>query len=179
MIHCRTFLPYKNFGNESRGYRAGIRTNGSAEDGSEQASMGHAIGRLSGIRGVHDLRKKPLIFRDKRVLYAQRRPIGILALSPRFGCGAAVPTFWKWGTLLCGLGNDGWRPDTTVTGPTFIRLVDALPSRCQFSRTTEAAAHESEGRKFLVDGSDQAGPRLIQSASRGARVGRSFQQREC
>ena len=161
---------YKNLGNgkfQDIGLESGTAV---SEDGSEQASMGIAVGDY-----LHSGRPSLYVtnFSDENdVLYRNDGNWNFTDVS--YASGVALPSlpFVKWGTAFVDLDNDGWVDLITVTGHVYPQI-DTLPSGATY-REPKLLRMNQKGGNFC-DASDQAGPALLQKrVSRGLAVADLF-----
>ena len=161
---------YKNLGNgkfQDIGLESGTAV---SEDGSEQASMGIAIGDY-----LHSGRPSLYVtnFSDENdVLYRNDGNWNFTDVS--YASGVALPSlpFVKWGTAFVDLDNDGWLDLITVTGHVYPQ-VDTLPSGATY-REPKLLRMNQKGGNFC-DASGQAGPALSEKrVSRGLAVADLF-----
>jgi enediyne biosynthesis protein E4 len=143
-----------------------------SEDGSEQASMGIAIGDYN-----HTGRPSLYVtnFSDENdLLYRNDGNWNFSEVS--FPAGAALPSlpFVKWGTAFADLDNDGWLDLITANGHVYPQ-VDTLPSGAGYREAKLLQMNQKDGT--FCDGSDQAGPSLKEKrVSRGVAVGDLFNE---
>jgi enediyne biosynthesis protein E4 len=161
---------YKNLGNgkfSDIGLESGTAV---SEDGSEQASMGIAIGDYT-----HSGRPSLYVtnFSDENdLLYRNDGNWNFTDVS--YSSGVALPSlpFVKWGTAFVDLDNDGWLDLITVTGHVYPQ-VDSLPSGATYREPKLLRMNQKDGT--FCDAGDQAGPALLQKrVSRGLAVGDLF-----
>jgi len=161
---------YKNEGNgkfTEIGLESGTAVD---EDGSEQASMGIAIGDYN-----HTGRPSLYItnFSDEySVLFRNDGDWNFTDVS--YKSGVAVPSlpYVKWGTAFVDFDNDGWLDLIAVTGHVYPQ-VDALPSGARYRETKILEMNQKDGT--FCDASRQGGPALLQpQVSRGLAVGDLF-----
>ncbi len=156
---------YRNQGNgkfEEIGLESGTSLSG---EGSEQASMGIAVGDY-----LHNGRPSLLVTdfaRDYDALY--RNNGNWLFDDVVRGSGVELPSYpWvKWGTAFADFDNDGWLDLMVVAGHVYPQIgADyGQPSRLQFN----------QGDGTFCDASDQAGPSLLERrVSRGLAIGDLF-----
>jgi enediyne biosynthesis protein E4 len=141
-----------------------------SDDGSEQASMGIAIGDYN-----HTGRPSLYVtnFSDENdVLY--RNDGGWNFMETSYPSGVAVPSLpWvKWGTAFVDMDNDGWLDLIAVTGHVYPQ-VDSLPSGGGYREPKMLHMNQKDGT--FCDASDQAGKALMERhVSRGLAVGDLF-----
>jgi hypothetical protein len=161
---------YKNLGNgkfEDIGLQSGTAV---SEDGSEQASMGIALGDYNhtGRQSIHVTN-----FTDENdLLYRNQGNWDFDEVS--YPSGVALPSLpWvKWGTAFVDLDNDGWLDLITVTGHVYPQ-VDQLPSGGGYRQPSLLQLNQKDGT--FCDASDEAGPALMERrVSRGLAVGDLF-----
>jgi hypothetical protein len=161
---------YKNEGNgkfKDVGLESGTAV---SEDGSEQASMGIAIGdyRHTGRPSLYVTN-----FSDENdLLYRNDGNWNFTEVS--YASGVALPSLpWvKWGTAFVDLDDDGWLDLITVTGHVYPQ-VDTLPSGGGYRQPKLLHLNQKDGT--FCDASDQAGPALKERhVSRGLTVGDLF-----
>lgn len=161
---------YKNVGNgkfKDIGLESGTAV---SDDGSEQASMGIAIGDYN-----HTGRPSLYVtnFSDENdALY--RNDGGWNFTENSYAAGVAVPSLpWvKWGTAFIDVDNDGWLDLITVTGHVYPQ-VDSLPAGGGYREPKMLHLNQKDGT--FCDASDQAGKALMERhVSRGLAVGDLF-----
>jgi enediyne biosynthesis protein E4 len=161
---------YKNLGNGKFvdiGLESGTAV---SEDGSEQASMGIAIGDY-----LHNGRPSLYVtnFSDENdLLFRNDGNWNFTDVS--YASGEALPSlpFVKWGTVFADLDNDGWLDLMTVTGHVYPQ-VDALPSGANYREPKLLRMNQKDGT--FCDASTQAGPALLEKrVSRGLAFGDLF-----
>ena len=161
---------YKNLGNgklSEIGLESGTAVD---EDGSEQASMGIAIGDYNhtGLPSLFITN-----FSDEyAVLFRNDGDWNFTDVS--YKSGVAVPSlpYVKWGTAFVDFANDGWLDLITVTGHVYPQ-VDQLPSGARYREPKMLLMNQRDGT--FCDASTQAGPALmVPQASRGLAVGDLF-----
>ena len=161
---------YKNLGNgkfEDIGLQSGTAV---SEDGSEQASMGIALGDYN-----HTGRPSIYVtnFTDENdLLYRNQGNWDFDEVS--YPSGVALPSLpWvKWGTAFVDFANDGWLDLITVTGHVYPQ-VDQLPSGGGYRQPKLLQMNQKDGT--FCDASDEAGPALTERrVSRGLAVGDLF-----
>jgi len=161
---------YKNDGNgkfSEIGLESGTAVD---EDGSEQASMGIAIGDY-----LHNGRPSLFItnFSDEyNLLFRNDGNWSFTDVS--YKSGVAVPSlpFVKWGTAFVDLDNDGWLDLITATGHVYPQ-VDLLPSGARYREPKLLQMNQRDGT--FCDASKQGGSALQEPrASRGVAVGDLF-----
>ena len=161
---------YKNLGNgkfEDIGLQSGTAV---SEDGSEQASMGIAL-------GDYNHSGKPSIFvtnfTDENVLL-YRNDGDWNFKEDSFPSGVAMPSLplVKWGTAFVDLDNDGWLDLILGNGHVYPQ-VDSLPSGAGYRQPTILELNQKDGS--FCDASGQAGQALLDKrVSRGLAVGDLF-----
>jgi len=161
---------YKNLGNgkfSEIGLESGTAVD---EDGSEQASMGIAIGDYN-----HTGRPSLFVtnFSDEyAVLFRNDGDWNFTDVS--YKSGVAVPSlpYVKWGTAFADFANDGWLDLFAVTGHVYPQ-VDVLPSGARYREPKILLMNQRDGT--FCDASTQAGPALtVLQASRGVAIGDLF-----
>ena len=161
---------YKNLGNgkfKEIGLESGTAV---SEDGSEQASMGIAVGDY-----LHT--GKPALyitnFEDEDdLLYRNDGNWDFTDVS--YKSGVALPSLpWvKWGTAFVDFDNDGWLDLMAVGGHVYPQ-VDSLPSGGGYRQPKLLHLNQKDGT--FCDASDTAGPALKEHrVSRGLAVGDLF-----
>ena len=155
---------YKNSGNgkfQEIGLESGTAVN---EDGSEQASMGIAVGDYThtGYQSVYVTN-----FSDEYDdLFRNDGNWNFTDVSYKSGTALPSLPFVKWGTVFADLDNDGWLDLFTVTGHVYPQ-VDTLPSGARYREPQMLQLNQKDGT--FCDASDEAGP-----AVRTPRVGRGL-----
>ena len=161
---------YKNEGNgkfKDIGLESGTAV---SDDGSEQASMGIAIGDYN-----HTGRPSLYVtnFSDENdLLYRNEGDWNFKEVS--YAAGVALPSLpWvKWGTAFVDLDNDGWLDLIAVTGHVYPQ-VDSLPSGGGYREPKMLHLNQKDGT--FCDASDLAGKALLERhVSRGLAVGDLF-----
>ena len=141
-----------------------------SDDGSEQASMGIAIGDYN-----HTGRPSLYVtnFSDENdLLYRNEGDWNFKEVS--YAAGAALPSlpYVKWGTAFVDLDNDGWLDLIAVDGHVYPQ-VDTLPSGASYREPKLLQLNQRDGT--FCDASDQAGKALTERrVSRGLAVGDLF-----
>ncbi len=141
-----------------------------SDDGSEQASMGLAIGDYN-----HTGRPSIYVtnFSDENSdLYRNEGDWNFKEVS--YETGTALPglPYVKWGTAFADLDNDGWLDLITVNGHVYPQ-VDTLPAGARYREPKTLEMNQKDGT--FCDASDQAGKALIEPrVSRGLAVGDLF-----
>jgi len=161
---------YKNLGNgkfEDIGLVSGTAV---SDDGSEQASMGVAIGDYN-----HTGRPSLYVtnFSDENsLLYRNQGGWNFDEVS--YASGVALPSLpWvKWGTAFVDLDNDGWLDLIEVNGHVYPQ-VDTLPSGAGYREPKSLQLNQKDGT--FCDASDEAGKALTERrVSRGLAIGDLF-----
>ncbi len=161
---------YKNLGNgrfKEIGLQSGTAV---SDDGSEQASMGLAIGDYN-----HTGRPSIYVtnFSDENdLLYRNDGNWNFTESS--YKAGVALPSLpWvKWGTAFVDLDNDGWLDLIAVDGHVYPQ-VDSLPSGGGYREPKLLHLNQQDGT--FCDASDEAGKALQERrVSRGLAVGDLF-----
>jgi enediyne biosynthesis protein E4 len=161
---------YKNEGNgkfKEIGLESGTAV---SEDGSEQASMGIALGDY-----LHNGRPSIYVtnFSDENdLLYRNDGDWDFTDVS--YASGVALPSlpYVKWGTAFVDLDNDAWVDLITVGGHVYPQ-VDTLPSGARYREPKFVQLNQKDGT--FCDASDQSGPALKENrVSRGLAVGDLF-----
>ena len=161
---------YKNLGDgkfKDIGLESGTAV---SEDGSEQASMGIAIGDY-----LHTGRPSLYVtnFSDENnLLYRNDGNWNFTDVS--YPSGLALPSlpFVKWGTAFVDVDNDGWLDLITVSGHVYPQ-VDTLPSGARYREPKLLQLNQKDGT--FCDASDEAGPALKEKhVSRGLAVADLF-----
>jgi hypothetical protein len=161
---------YKNQGNgkfKEIGLESGTAV---SDDGSEQASMGIAIGDYN-----HTGRPSIYVtnFSDENdLLYRNEGDWNFKEVS--YPAGVALPSLpWvKWGTAFVDLDNDGWLDLIAVSGHVYPQ-VDSLPSGGGYREPKLLHLNQKDGT--FCDASDMAGKALQERhVSRGLAVGDLF-----
>jgi hypothetical protein len=161
---------YKNEGNgkfKEIGFESGTAVN---EDGSEQASMGIAIGDYN-----HTGRPSLYItnFEDEDdLLYRNDGDWNFTDVSYKSGVALPSLPMVKWGTAFADFDNDGWLDLFAVGGHVYPQ-VDGLPSGGGYRQAKLLHMNQKDGT--FCDASDQAGAALSEKRiSRGVAVGDLF-----
>jgi hypothetical protein len=161
---------YKNLGDgkfKDIGLESGTAV---SEDGSEQASMGIAIGDY-----LHVGRPSLYVtnFSDENnLLYRNDGNWNFNDVS--YSSGLALPSlpFVKWGTAFVDVDNDGWLDLITVSGHVYPQ-VDTLPSGARYREPKLLQLNQKDG--IFCDASEEAGPALMEKhVSRGLAVADLF-----
>ncbi|MGB0122759.1 MAG: CRTAC1 family protein [Silvibacterium sp.] len=161
---------YKNLGNgkfKDIGLQSGTAV---SEDGSEQASMGIAV-------GDYDHTGRPSLyvtnFSDENDLLFHNDGDWNFS-EDSYPSGLALPSlpYVKWGTAFADFDNDGWLDLLTVDGHVYPQ-VDSLPSGARYREPKVLSMNQKDGT--FCDASSQAGPALMEKrVSRGLAVGDLF-----
>ena len=161
---------YKNEGNgkfKDIGLESGTAV---SDDGSEQASMGIAVGDYN-----HTGRPSLYVtnFSDENdLLYKNEGDWNFQEVS--YAARVALPSLpWvKWGTAFVDMDNDGWLDLIAVTGHVYPQ-VDSLPSGGGYREPKMFHLNHKDGT--FCDASDMAGKALMERhVSRGLAVGDLF-----
>jgi hypothetical protein len=161
---------YKNLGNgkfQEIGLESGTAV---SEDGSEQASMGIAVGDY-----LHNGRPSLFVsnFSDEYSnLYRNDGSWNFSDVSYKSGVALPSLPYVKWGTVFFDADNDGWL-DLMVVGGHVYPQVDTLPSGARYKEPKVLELNQKDGT--FCDASEQAGPDLrIPRVSRGVAAGDLF-----
>lgn len=161
---------YKNLGNskfKDIGLQSGTAV---SEDGTEQASMGIAVGDYD-----HTGRESLYVtnFSDENdLLYHNDGDWNFSEDSYQSGLALPSLPYVKWGTAFADFDNDGWLDLLTVTGHVYPQ-VDQLPSGARYREPKILSMNQANGA--FCDASAQAGPAIVEKrASRGLAVGDLF-----
>jgi hypothetical protein len=141
-----------------------------SEDGSEQGSMGIAIGDYNhtGRPSIHITN----FTGEYDTLYRNDGNWDFHDVSYKSGIAAPSISGVKWGTAFADLDNDGWLDLITVAGHVYPQ-VDVLPALGGYRQTKILNMNQGDGT--FCDASAQAGPALQQKrVSRGLAVGDLF-----
>jgi hypothetical protein len=161
---------YKNEGNgkfKEIGLESGTAV---SEDGSEQASMGLAIGDY-----LHTGRPSLYVTNfenENSLLYRNDGDWNFTEVS--YPSGVALPSLpWvKWGDAFVDFDNDGWLDLIAVSGQVYPQ-VDSLPSGGGYRQPKLLHLNQQNGT--FCDAGDLAGPALLERrVSRGLAVGDLF-----
>ncbi|HME11328.1 MAG TPA: CRTAC1 family protein, partial [Candidatus Acidoferrum sp.] len=161
---------YKNLGDgkfKEIGLESGTAV---SEDGSEQASMGIAVGDY-----LHTGRPSLYVtnFSDEYdLLFRNDGNWNFTDVS--YPSGVALPSLpWvKWGTAFVDVDNDGWLDLVAVSGHVYPQ-VDTLPSGAGYREPKLLQLNQRNGT--FCDASTQAGPALLEKrVSRGLAIGDLF-----
>jgi len=161
---------YKNLGSgkfQEIGLESGTAV---SEDGSEQASMGIAIGDY-----LHTGRPSLFVtnFSDEYSdLYRNDGDWNFNDVSYKSGVALPSLPYVKWGTVFFDADNDGWL-DLTIVGGHVYPQVDTLPSGARYKEPKVLQMNQKDGT--FCDASEQAGPAFqIPRVSRGVAAGDLF-----
>jgi hypothetical protein len=161
---------YKNLGNgkfQEIGLESGTAV---SEDGSEQASMGIAIGDYmhSGFQSLYVTN-----FSDEYSnLFRNDGNWNFSDVSYKSGVALPSLPYVKWGTVFFDADNDGWL-DLIVVGGHVYPQVDSLPSGARYREPKVLQLNQKNGT--FCDASDQAGQAIrIPRVSRGVAAGDLF-----
>jgi hypothetical protein len=161
---------YRNLGNgkfDEIGYESGTAL---SNDGSEQASMGIAVGDYN-----HTGRPSLYVTNfegENNDLYRNEGDWNFSEESFQSGLAIAALPWVKWGTAFADLDNDGWLDLITVSGHVYPQM-DALPSDPGYRQPSILSLNQKDGT--FCDASDQAGPALREKrVSRGLAVADLF-----
>lgn len=161
---------YKNEGNGKFvdiGLESGTAV---SQDGSEQASMGIAVGDY-----LHTGRPSLYVtnFSDENdLLYRNDGDWNFTEVS--YPSGVALPSlpYVKWGTAFVDFDNDGWLDLIAVSGHVYPQ-VDTLPAGARYREPALLQMNQKDGS--FCDASEQAGSALQEKrVSRGLAVGDLF-----
>ena len=161
---------YRNLGNgkfEEIGYESGTAL---SNNGSEQASMGIAVGdydhtgrpsfSVTNFEGEND------------DLYRNDGDWNFTEVSFPSGLALASLPWVKWGTAFADLDNDGWLDLITVSGHVYPQM-DTVPSDPGYRQPKLLSLNQADGT--FCDASEQAGPALQEKrVSRGLAIGDLF-----
>ena len=139
---------------------------GVSADGSEQGSMGIAVGDYnhSGLPSLYITN-----FADEyNTLYQNQGKYDFRDASYEAGVALAVLPWVKWGNAFIDLDNDGWLDLISVNGQVYPQ-VDQLPSGARYRQPKNLFMNERNGK--FCDAASQAGPALQQpGVSRGLAI---------
>jgi enediyne biosynthesis protein E4 len=137
-----------------------------SSDGSEQGSMGVAIGDYN-----HTGRQSIYVtnFADEyNILYRNEGGYDFRDVAFEAGVGLASLPWVKWGDAFVDLDNDGWLDLISVNGQVYPQ-VDSLPSGARYRQPKNLFMNQRNGT--FCDAAAQAGPALqIPRVSRGLAV---------
>ena len=161
---------YKNLGNgkfEEIGFESGTAL---SNNGSEQASMGIAV-------GDYNHTGRPSLYvtnfeNENDDLYQNEGDWNFSEQSSSSGLALAALPWVKWGTAFVDLDNDDWLDLITVTGHVYPQT-DFMPSDPGYRQPKILSLNQKDGT--FCDASDQAGPALQEKrVSRGLAVADLF-----
>jgi enediyne biosynthesis protein E4 len=155
---------YRNLGNgkfEEIGFESGTAL---SSEGSEQASMGIAV-------GDYNHTGRPSLFitnfeNENDDLYRNDGGYNFTEVSYPSGLAFSALPWVKWGTAFADLDNDGWLDLISTTGHVYPQ-VDAIPGEPGYRQPALLNLNQKDGT--FCDASDQAGAALLQK-----RVGRGL-----
>jgi len=161
---------YKNLGNgkfQEIGLESGTAV---SEDGSEQASMGIAVGDYlhNGLPSLYVTN-----FSDEYSnLFRNEGNWNFSDVSYKSGVALPSLPYVKWGTVFFDADNDGWL-DLIVVGGHVYPQVDTLPAGARFKESKELQLNQRDGT--FCDASAEAGPAFrVPRVSRGVAAGDLF-----
>jgi len=161
---------YKNLGDgkfEEIGFESGTAL---SSNGSEQASMGIAV-------GDYNHTGRPSLYvtnfeNENDDLYRNDGDWDFTEQSFASGVAPSTLPWVKWGTAFVDVDNDGWLDLFTVTGHVYPQ-VDGIPAEPGYHQPKLLSLNQKDGT--FCDASGQAGPALIEKrVSRGLAVGDLF-----
>jgi len=137
-----------------------------SNDGSEQGSMGVAIGDYNHT-GRFSLYVTNFVD-ENNVLYQNQGDYNFSEVSYDAGVGLPTLPYVKWGDAFVDLDNDGWEDLIAVNGQVYPQ-VDSLPSGARYHQPKNLFMNERNGN--FCDAAQQAGPALTEPrVSRGLAV---------
>jgi len=161
---------YRNLGNgkfEEIGFESGTAL---SSTGSEQASMGIAVGDYN-----HTGRPSLYVTNFENEyddLYRNEGDWNFTEDSFSSGLAVAALPWVKWGTAFADLDNDGWPDLFTVTGHVYPQM-ETLPTDPGYRQPKILSMNQKDGS--FCDASNQAGPAIEEKrVSRGLAVGDLF-----
>jgi hypothetical protein len=161
---------YKNLGNgkfQEIGLESGTAV---SEDGSEQASMGIAVGDYlhSGFQSLYVTN-----FSDEYSnLFRNDGNWNFSDVSYKSGVALPSLPYVKWGTVFFDADNDGWL-DLIVVGGHVYPQVDTLPSGARYKEPKVLQLNQKNGA--FCDASEETGPAMrVPRVSRGVAAGDLF-----
>jgi hypothetical protein len=161
---------YRNEGN-GKFTEIGLESGtGVSEDGSEQGSMGIAVGDYnhSGRQSIYVTN----FTNEYDTLYRNDGNLNFQDISYKAGVALSSLIGVKWGTAFVDLDNDTWLDVITVSGHVYPQ-VDVLPGEGGYRQPKILQMNQGDGT--FCDASAQAGPALQQKkVSRGLAVGDLF-----
>ncbi len=161
---------YRNTGNgkfEEIGYESGTAF---SNDGSEQASMGIAV-------GDYDHSGRPSLYvndfeNENPALYRNDGDWNFTEVSFPSGVAVSALPWVKWGTAFVDLDNDGWLDLITTDGHVYPQ-VDKIPSDPGYRQPMLLSMNLGDGK--FCDASQEAGPAIeARRVGRGLAVGDLF-----
>jgi len=161
---------YKNLGNgkfQEIGLESGTAV---SEDGSEQASMGIAVGDYlhNGFQSLYVTN-----FSDEYSnLFRNDGNWNFSDVSYKSGVALPSLPYVKWGTVFFDADNDGWL-DLIVVGGHVYPQVDTLPSGARYKEPKVLQLNQKNGT--FCDASEETGPAMrVPRVSRGVAAGDLF-----
>ena len=161
---------YKNLGDGKFGEIGFESGTALSSNGSEQASMGIAV-------GDYNHTGRPSLYvtnfeNENDDLYRNEGDWDFTEQSFASGLAASTLPWVKWGTAFVDVDNDGWLDLFTVTGHVYPQ-VDEIPGEPGYHQPKLLSLNQKDGT--FCDASGQAGPALAEKrVSRGLAVGDLF-----